>query len=130
MRFIWAARGRTWGTRFLRDGGVAHPLAIYESAFAGTDDSSDVFRRLDDTVALRLEDPKGRCDEAGRIILHEFVILDPDSTTIATADEAMARVWPQVDAEFARIWDAPSATLPERAASPMNQRRPHEPEDE
>lgn len=117
MRFLWAARGRTWGTRFLRDGGVAHPLAIYESAFAGIDDSPDVFRRVDDMVALRLRDPKGRCDEAGRIILHEFVILAPDSTTIATADEAVARVWPQVDAEFTLIWDAPSATLPEGVAS-------------
>ncbi|WP_286345273.1 hypothetical protein [Frondihabitans sucicola] len=114
---IWATRGRTWGTRFLLDGGVARPLAIYESAFAGTDDSSDVFRHIDDMVALRLRDPEGRRDEAGRIILHEFVILAPDSTAITTADEAVARVWPQVDAEFARIWDASSATLPEGATS-------------
>lgn len=117
MRLIWATRGRTWGMRFLRDGGVAHPLAVYESAFAGTDDSSDVFRHVNNMVALRLQDPEGRRDEAGRIILHEFVILAPDSTSIGTFQEAIARVWPNVDAEFARIWNTPNHIVPAGATS-------------
>ena len=31
---IWATRGRTWGFRFLLDGGQADPLTTYERAFA------------------------------------------------------------------------------------------------
>lgn len=111
MRFIWATRGRTWGTRFLQNGGVAHPLAVYELAFAGTDDSSDVFRHVDDMVALRLRDPEGRCDEAGRVILHEFVLFSPESRTIEAFEDAVTLVWPHVDADFARIWNTPGPTL-------------------
>ena len=35
MTLIWATRGRTWGFRFLRDGGLEDPLDTYEEAFAG-----------------------------------------------------------------------------------------------
>ena len=33
-RFIWATRGRTWGFRFLRRGGLEDPLGVYEATFS------------------------------------------------------------------------------------------------
>ena len=32
--FIWATRGRTWGFRFLRTGGLQDPLGTYEAIFS------------------------------------------------------------------------------------------------
>ena len=34
MSLIWATRGRTWGFRFLRDGGFPDPLPVYDLAFS------------------------------------------------------------------------------------------------
>jgi len=60
MTFIWATRGRSWGFRFLRDGGYQDSLPVYEAALAALGDDRESWRQLaapgsslDKAVALR-----------------------------------------------------------------------------
>jgi hypothetical protein len=103
--FIWATRGRTWGFRFLRHGGVEDPLGVYEDAFSLVDDQPEAWRRVDDKVALRFPDPDGRRDAAGRVIPHDFVLLGRWAEEIESLEDGRRRVWHEVADEFARVWD-------------------------
>lgn len=106
MTLIWATRGRTWGFRFLRDGGFADPLPEYDAAFAGIGGSPSACQRLGMTVAVRFPDPSGRADSAGRIIPHELVVFPPLAYQIDTVDDALEKVWPLVAAEYERLWNS------------------------
>lgn len=101
---IWATRGRTWGFRFLLDGGVPNPLALYESAFVGAEHETALFRRSDSRVTLRLPDPLGRTDSARRLIPHDFVIMGPRATTIGSIDDGFREIWPVVAGAYADVW--------------------------
>lgn len=102
---IWATRGRTWGFRFLLDGGVPNPLALYESAFVGAEHETALFRRGDGRVTLRFPDPLGRTDTARRIIPHDFVIQGPTATAIRSLDDGVSAVWPIVAEAYADVWE-------------------------
>lgn len=102
--FIWATRGRDWGFRFLRDAGLPDPLMTYEAAFSALGDEPDCFSKQDDIVAMRMRDPEGRQDAAGRVIFHEFVVLRHVGVDVVTADDARGILWPLVEAEYATIW--------------------------
>ncbi len=107
MRLIWATRGRTWGFRFLRDGGLSDPLPTYDAAFAGAEDHRQVCRRGSEAVALRFADPLGRQDAAGRVIPHEFVAFPPLADDIQSVEDGLRLVWSQVADEYSRIWSSP-----------------------
>lgn len=107
LAFIWATRGKTWGFRFLRTAGQANPLALYEAAFQGETDAPETFQANANTVAIRVSDPEGRRDAAGRVIPHEFVLVRPLPHEVTSAEEAFRLVWPEVKEEFARDWDRP-----------------------
>jgi hypothetical protein len=107
MSLVWATRGRDWGFRFLRDGGLADPLTLYETAFACIEDEPEAWRRDGETVACRFPDPLERRDAAGRVIPHEFVITGPSAAGINSAQDGRRLVWPLVADEFAAIWALP-----------------------
>ena len=112
-RLIWATRGRSWGFRFLADGGLSDPLFEYERFFAGLGDEPTAWRPLAGKAALRFPDPEGRRDAAGRVIPHEFVVPGDLANDIQAAEEGQRQVWPLVKGVYARVWDAegpPSAT--------------------
>lgn len=92
MKLIWATRGRTWGYRFLLEGGCDDPLPVYDQAFATIGDQDEVCRRSGDTVALRFPDPEGRRDDAGRVIGHDFVVFRPARTS--SPPSRTDAVWP------------------------------------
>lgn len=104
MNFIWATRGRSWGFRFLRDGGYRDPLPIYEEAFFEIRHQREAIHKCSDVVALRFADPEGRKDEAGRIIPHDFVIFGLSDHAIGSLEDGISTVWPLVEQEFAEIW--------------------------
>jgi hypothetical protein len=106
-RFIWATRGRTWGFRFLRSGGVKDPLRVYEDAFSEIGDQPEAWRRVAGKVALRFPDPDGRRDAAGRVIPHDFVLLGPWADGINSLEDGRPRVWHEVAEEFESVWDKP-----------------------
>lgn len=106
MRLIWATRGRTWGFRFLRDGGFTDPLPEYDAAFAGVKTGPSAYRRVGATVAVRFPDPSGRKDSAGRVIPHELVVFPPLSNQVDTVGDALDKVWPLVAAEYETAWDS------------------------
>ena len=105
MRLIWLTRGRSWGFRFLRDGGFEDPLPEYERVFGSfTNDYAD-FRRLSDgTVAWRLPDPESRRDDVGRLIVHDFAIYPPDADAISTQTDALASVWDRIATEYSDLY--------------------------
>ncbi|NEK85107.1 hypothetical protein GCU60_04925 [Blastococcus saxobsidens] len=111
MTLIWATRGRTWGFRFLRDGGFEEPLRVYDVAFSEIDDGPEVWARVSGTaelpevVALRFPDPLGRQDRAGRVIPHHFVVLPPLADEVCSIEDGRRLVWPLVAAHFEGIWD-------------------------
>lgn len=109
MRFIWATRGRSWGFRFLRDGGLADPRSEYLRGFAGIEQEPEVWRRTQGFVSVRFPDPLNRQDSAGRVIPHEFVVFEPTASQIQTVQDARDRLWPLVSVEFARVWDQPDS---------------------
>ena len=107
MKLIWATRGRTWGFRFLDDGGFPDPLVEHDRHFAGLGNSQQAFRRSDGAVALRFPDPLGRHDRSGRVISHEFVVFRPDADRIDSVETGCALVWPLVAERFADRWALP-----------------------
>lgn len=117
MNLIWATRGRSWGFRFLLNGGYTDPLPAYESAFADLESEREACRRFGGRVALRFPDPLNREDAAGRIIPHDFVVWEPLANDIRTVDDGLRRVWPLVADIYARAWDEspPSANAVQSA---------------
>ena len=103
--FIWATRGRTWGFRFLRSGGLEDPLGVYEDTFSEVGDQPEAWRRVADKVALRFPDPDGRRDAAGRVIPHDFVLLGPWADGINSLEDGRQRIWHEVADEFESVWD-------------------------
>ena len=104
-RFIWATRGRTWGFRFLRSGGLEDPLGVYEATFSKVGDQPEAWRRVGDKVALRFPDPDGRRDAAGRVIPHDFVLLGHWADGINSLEDGRQRIWHEVADEFEMVWD-------------------------
>ncbi len=105
LKLIWVTRGRTWGFRFLRDGGFKDPLPHYEIAFEGSTNEPTLFLQKRETVALRFPDPEGRTDSAGRIIPHEFVIFEPEASRIGSFEDGFQIAWNEVAKEFDRVWN-------------------------
>lgn len=103
---IWATRGRSWGFRFLLNGGLSDPLADYERIFAGLGDEPTTWRRAAGKVALRFPDPLGRRDSAGRVIPHEFVVSGNLADEIESVEDGLHRVWPLVTEAYTRVWAA------------------------
>jgi hypothetical protein len=103
---IWATRGRTWGFRFLLDGGLSDPLLEYERAFADLGDDPRACSRVGGKVALRFPDPLGRRDAAGRVIPHDFVVSGDVASNVQSVDDGLQQVWPLVEAAYARVWNA------------------------
>lgn len=107
MTFIWVARGRSWGFQFLRRGGFPDPLLIYEAVFDQLDLGNEGYQRVGMRGALRLADPEGRSDRAGRPIAHDFVLLDDTASRVRSVGDGLRELWPQVRDEYARIWELP-----------------------
>lgn len=106
-RFIWATRGRTWGFRFLRNGGLRDPLGVYEDTFSDVGDQPAGCHRVADKVALRFPDPNGRRDNAGRVIPHDFVLLGHWADGIDSLEDGRRLIWAEVAHEFESVWDKP-----------------------
>lgn len=103
-RFIWVTRGRTWGFRFLRRGGLSDPLDLYEDLFSAIADQPEAWRRVGDKVALRFPDPEDRRDGSGRVIPHDFVLFDSWAEGVDSLEAGRDRIWPEVASEFEIIW--------------------------
>lgn len=117
MILLWATRGREWGFRFLIGADLAEPLAIYEAAFAPLADAAEGCVANNGRVALRLLDPDGRRDRAGRLILHEFVLDGGLGERVRTVEDGRREVWPLVAGRYADAWDEPIAPRSARLRS-------------
>jgi hypothetical protein len=109
VKLIWATRGKSWGFRFLDRGGFKDPLPEYDTVFAGLEGRLEICCRVGSKVALRLPDPLGRQDAAGRVIPHEFVVFPPLADQLHSVEDGLQLVWnlPQVADRFARVWALP-----------------------
>lgn len=104
MTIIWATRGRSWGFRFLLDGGFHDPLKTYEAAFAGAEGEASLFRRVGTYAALRFPDPSGRRDQSGRVIPHDIVALPPLADEISSFDDGVRLIWPRLAETYSHVW--------------------------
>jgi hypothetical protein len=109
---IWATRGRSWGFRFLLNGGRSDPLSDYERSFAGVEDDPTAWHRSAVNVVLRFPDPQGRRDTAGRIIPHEFVVFGALADEINSPEAGQQQIWPLVADAYARVWNAETPPSP------------------
>jgi len=113
VSLIWATRGRNWGFRFLRNDASGDPLAFYDTAFSGVEDTSEACRRVGGAgaqpgmVALRFPDPEGRRDRAGRVIPHDFVVFSALADEVHSVEAGRQRIWPLVADEFEQVWELP-----------------------
>jgi hypothetical protein len=109
---IWATRGRTWGFRFLLDGGLPDPLPAYDLAFSNLGEAPTAWQRAASRVALRFDDPLMRRDLSGRVIPHEFVVSGDLADEIESVEDGLKKVWPLVAEAYARVWetDSPPST--------------------
>ena len=118
MSLIWATRGRNWGFRFLRDGGFEDPLRVYDVAFSDVEDAPEAWRRVavatDRMVALRLADPLGRRDRAGRVIPHDFVVFPRLADEVHSVEDGLRLVWPLVADQFEHVWELSTPPPPAR----------------
>lgn len=105
---IWATRGRTWGFRFLLDAGQSDPLPTYERAFGDLSDAPTAWHRQNEKVALRIPDPLGRRDSAGRVIPHEFVLFGDLAVAVDSVEDGLRMVWPLVSEMYAAVWEIPN----------------------
>src|SRR5690606_28572221 len=111
MLLLWATRGRTWGFRFLPVDGTgpdADPLPLYERAFSGHEDEDEGCWRTDGLLAVRLRDPEGRADEAGRVIPHELVLDGAGADGITSTADVVRQIWPLLAERYAALWDGPA----------------------
>ncbi|MFS0853297.1 hypothetical protein [Microbacterium sp. 179-I 3D4 NHS] len=104
MKLIWATRGRTWGFRFLMDGGLGDPLPEYSRVFEGLDQMPELLHHVGNMTALRFEDPFRRQDRAGRIIPHDFVLFD-GVPVVDSVSAGRDLVWPMVEDQYERLYD-------------------------
>ena len=109
MNLIWATRGKSWGFRFLLDGGYHDPLPAYERAFADLQSQRVACRRLGEQVALRFPDPQNRRDDPGRVIPHDFVVMGPWADEVNSVDDGREKIWLRVAEVYDQVWDAASA---------------------
>ena len=65
-------------------------------------------------VALRVPDPLGRQDRAGRVIPHHFVVLPPLADEIDSVEDGLRLVWPVVADQFERVWELSQPPPPRR----------------
>lgn len=105
MRFLWATRGRVWGFRFLSTGDLRSPLAKYQEVFAGREFTPDLFERIGTVIGLRFEDPLGRVDRSGRVIPHDFIVIEGFAKEMNSLEAARDALWPLVESEYASIYD-------------------------
>lgn len=104
VKLIWATGGRSWGFRFLLYGGYSDPLPVYEHAFAGSEGEVEVCRRVGNVVALRFPDPKHRADAAGRVIPHDFVVMEPLAADVRSIEDGIQTVWHLVEGAYEQLW--------------------------
>ncbi|WP_298803814.1 hypothetical protein [uncultured Pseudokineococcus sp.] len=62
--------------------------------------------------ALRFPDPLGRRDRSGRVIPHDFVVLDDHAADLTSVEEGRARLWPEVAQVFAEAYESPIPPAP------------------
>jgi len=80
---------------------------VYEEAFSGAEEVSEVSRRAAGRLALRFPDPLGRQDASGRVIPHDFVVFDSVPDDLDSVADGIRLIWPLVADEFDRVWALP-----------------------
>lgn len=106
MTLIWATRGRSWGFRFLLDGGYSDPLPVYELAFVGIQDMTAGVSQTGSGMALRFPDPLARRDDSGRVIPHDIVVPLSLSRDITSVDMGVQMIWPLISDIYDQVWNA------------------------
>lgn len=120
---LWSSRGKDWGFRILQ-----HPttfecdwLDIHKAVFANSKDDEGFYERTQvrigliekKCVGIRFLDPELRCDSAGRVIPHEFIVFGQSSLALEDNTD-WVHLWPIVIEEYAILYPMNSREVQER----------------
>ena len=110
---LWSSRGKDWGFRILQ-----HPtifecewLDVYKEVFGNSKDDEGFYERTQvrigliekKCVGIRFLDPELRCDSAGRVIPHEFIVFGQSSLALEDNTD-WVHLWPIVSEDYAILY--------------------------
>ena len=120
---LWSSRGKDWGFRILQ-----HPttfecdwLDIHKAVFANSKDDEGFYERTQvrigliekKCVGIRFLDPELRCDSAGRVIPHEFIVFGQSSLALEDNTD-WVHLWPVVSEDYAILYPMSLREVQER----------------
>ena len=122
---LWSSRGRDWGFQILR-----HPtifecewLDVYKEVFGNSKDDEGFYLRTQvwigqskkvECIGIRFLDPELRCDSAGRVIPHEFIVFGQTSSFLEDNTDWVHWLWPIVSEEYAILYPMNSREVQKR----------------
>lgn len=110
---LWSSRGKDWGFLIIQ-----HPttfecdwLNVHKAVFADSKDDEGFYERTQvrigliekKCVGIRFLDPELRCDSAGRVIPHEFIVFGQSSLAFEDNTD-WVHLWPIVSAKYAILY--------------------------
>lgn len=126
---LWSSRGKDWGFRILQ-----HPttfecdwLDVHKAVFANSKDDEGFYERTQvrigliekKCVGIRFLDPELRCDSAGRVIPHEFIVFGQSSLALEDNTD-WVHLWPIVSAKYAILYPMNLTEVQERLGPVVN----------
>ncbi len=121
---LWSSRGRDWGFQILQ-----HPtifecewLDVYKEVFGNSKDDEGFYLRTQvwigkskkvECVGIRFLDPELRCDSAGRVIPHEFIVFGQSSLALEDNTD-WVQLWPIVSEDYAILYPMNSREVQKR----------------
>lgn len=110
---LWSSRGKDWGFRILQHPNFEYEwLDVYKEVFANSKDDERFYKRTqvkigltkkEECVGIRFLDPELRCDSAGRIIPHEFIVFGQSSLALKDHTD-WVQLWPIISEKYAKLY--------------------------
>jgi hypothetical protein len=128
---LWSSRGKDWGFRILQ-----HPrsncdwLEVHDTVFANSKDDERFYTRTqvrtgltkrERCVGLRFLDPDSRCDSAGRVIPHEFIVFGQSSSAFDDHADWARTLWQMVREKYATLYPMNPKEVQEQLAMPEDE---------
>lgn len=105
---IHVSRGKNRGFTFLAEGGTKTYLAAYDKFNLSSESGKEFLIRAKDgsgELGVRIQDPLGRRDFAGRSIPHDIVIPASMAEGINSVDDVKSKIWPLLKDTYSAFYE-------------------------
>lgn|GEM_PF-765187 len=120
---LWSSRGKDWGFRILQRPTTFECdwLDVHKEVFGNSKDDEGFYLRTQvrigliekKCVGIRFLDPELRCDSAGRVIPHEFIVFGQSSLALEDNTD-WVHLWPVVSEDYAILYPMSLREVQER----------------